>query len=82
MKDSIKTFLNEEILAADAESGVEDGDDLLLSGRVDSIGMMRLVAFVEERFGIQVPPEDVTIERFQSIETIAAYLEGRKAAGG
>ena len=41
---------------------------------------MRLIAFIEETFGIQVPPEDVTIERFRSVSTIAEYLATHKEA--
>jgi acyl carrier protein len=77
MKDAIKKYLHEEILGGNAEVTVEDEDDLLLSGLVDSIGLMRLIAFLEEEFDVQVPPEEVTIDRFRSVATIAQYLEGR-----
>lgn len=49
-------------------------DDLLGSGLVDSLGVMRLVRFVEERYGVAVPPADVTIENFNTARTIASYL--------
>jgi acyl carrier protein len=52
-------------------------DDLLSSGIVDSLGILRLVAFVEERFGIQMPDEDVVFENFHSVNALADYLETR-----
>ena len=56
--------------------------DLLGSGYVDSIGVMRLVQFTEARFGVRVPPADITIENFLTVRRIASYLQGRVAANG
>ena len=74
MKEIITRFIVDELL-----SGMEVGeqDDLLLSGLVDSIGVMRLVAFIEVQTALPVPPEDVTIEHFANIEAINRYLEAR-----
>ena len=56
---------------------VGDEEDLLLSGLLDSLAVMSLVAFVEERFALKVPFDDVLIENFESISALAAYVEGR-----
>jgi acyl carrier protein len=55
-------------------------EDLLGSGIVDSLGILRLVAFIEEQFGVQVPDEDVVFENFQSIHAMASYIAQRHAA--
>jgi acyl carrier protein len=80
MRDTLKTFIDEEILTNVDDGGIGVEDELLMSGLVDSIGVMRLVAFVEETFDVEVPPEDVTLESFQSIATIADYVSSRKAS--
>jgi len=49
-------------------------DELLLSGLIDSLAIMRLVAFVEVEFNIKVPPEDVTITNMTNIDAIATYV--------
>ena len=54
-------------------------DELLLEGYIDSLGIIRLVAFMEEEFGMPVPPEDVTIENFRSVAVIAEYVLERSA---
>lgn len=51
-------------------------DDLLDSGILNSLGILQLVAFVDERMGIQVPDEDVVYENFQSISALTTYLDG------
>ena len=73
MKDKLRQFLSDEIVIDGTE--IRDDEDLLLSGLVDSMGMMRLIAFIEEREGIRVPPQDVTIENFATIDAMVAYLE-------
>jgi len=50
-------------------------DDLLEDGLVDSLGIMRLLAYIETEFGFAVPAQDVTVETFMSVEAIVAYLE-------
>lgn len=49
-------------------------DDLLTSGLVDSMGIMALVFFLEQRFDVQIPPGDVTIENFGNLRSIDRYL--------
>jgi acyl carrier protein len=72
---SIKHFLTTELLRDNQNLSVDD--NLLLSGVVDSLGVMLLISYVEQQFSIQVPPEHVTIEHFQSIRAIAEYVESR-----
>jgi acyl carrier protein len=50
-------------------------DDLLSAGIIDSLGILQMVAFIEQRFHIQVPDEDVVYENFHSIRALATYLE-------
>ena len=77
MKDEIRRFIIETLLNGKA---VGDGEDLLLSGLVDSLGVMRLVRHIEENLSVAVPAEDVVIEHFETIDAIAAYLEQRRGA--
>ena len=77
MKDSIRTFIADKLLSGQS---IANGDDLLLSGLLDSMSVMRLVLHLETEFAVKIPPEDVVIEHFTSVETIAAYLETRRAA--
>lgn len=74
MKEKVTRFIIDELL-----SGMDIGeqDDLLLSGLVDSIGVMRLVAFIEQETPLRVPPGDITIQNFGNIEAITRYLEAR-----
>ena len=76
-QDRIMGFLLEELL--DDLPGLETDEDLLADGMVDSLGMVLLVAFIEEELHVTVPPEDFIVENFQSVQEIAAYLSRRNA---
>lgn len=76
-RSELKTFIETELLSGGGPLGY--GDDLLLSGLVNSLGVMRLVSFTQERFGLEIPAEDVIIDHFQTIDAIARYVEAHRA---
>ena len=73
MKNKLLQFITSEVLHGSV-TDLQTDDDLLTTETIDSMGVMRLVAFVEECCGRRVPPEDVTIENFISIDAICGYL--------
>lgn len=62
-------------------AAVGPDDDLLLSGLVDSMGVMEIIAFMEEAFGITVDDEDIVPENFRSLKAMADYVATKSAAG-
>jgi acyl carrier protein len=75
----IRTFIVEEVLW-DSGGGTLDDDAPLLSGVLDSFGLRSLVSFIDERFGIEVTNDDLVPEHFNSVRTIAAFVEARAAS--
>ena len=75
IRQQIKDFIQSEFAAKDQK--VTDDDELLLSGTIDSMGVMRLVGFVEKVAALKIPPEHITIEHFSSINTIMEYVQSR-----
>lgn len=79
MRNQLVDYIGGQLLSGRVRGGVSEDEDLLGSGLLDSLGIMQLVWFIEEELGVAVPPEDVTIENFQSVAKIGDYLEGRLA---
>lgn len=50
---------------------------LFTSGLLDSLQLLGLVAFIEDRFGVEVKPLDVSLETFDTLERIADYVARR-----
>jgi acyl carrier protein len=73
-------FISDELLKGRTSSRLMPEDDLLLSGLLDSLGVLRLIGHIEATLGVQIPAQDVTIEHFGSIQAIASYLETQQVA--
>jgi acyl carrier protein len=71
-------FVEKELLSP-GETVARD-DDLLSGELFDSIGVLRLAAFVEEEFAIEMEPSDFVIENFQNIGVLSEYIF--RARGG
>ena len=73
LKAILTGFVSEELL--DLDEPVSADESLLAEGMVDSLGMMRLVAFIEQEFGYKVPAGDLTIQNFRTIGVLSDYLD-------
>jgi acyl carrier protein len=73
MRETVGRFIATELLN-EPDRVITADHDLLTSGLVDSMGIMTLVFFIEQEFGVQIAPGDVTIENFGSLRAIDAFL--------
>lgn len=55
-------------------ASLDDAESLLDSGIVDSVGILDLVAFLEEQFGVTVTDDDLLADHFESIASLAALV--------
>ncbi|MAT97955.1 MAG: hypothetical protein CL608_12485 [Anaerolineaceae bacterium] len=69
----LKEYIREELMNG-SSTELDESENLLAAGIIDSLGILRLVSFVEEKFGIEVPDEDVTIDNFQSVKAMSDYV--------
>lgn len=67
-------FIQTEIVSQSSGASLQPDDDLLESSLVDSLGIMRLVSFIETHYEVALPAADVTVQNFQTIRAITAYL--------
>lgn len=72
-------YIKDELLRG-RMNDLQADDDLLGSGVINSLGILQLVSFVEDRMGIEIPDEDVVYENFHSVAALADYLDGQEAA--
>jgi acyl carrier protein len=59
---------------------IADQDNLLETGVIDSLGVLELVTFLQEEFSLAVEDDELTPENFQSIQSIAQFVEQRLQA--
>ncbi len=73
----IRRYILENFLFTDDEARLRDDASFLEEGIVDSTGVLELVMFVEETFGIEVPDEEILPENFDSVERLTRYVEAK-----
>lgn len=76
LNECIRNFIIEKFPLA-RKRGINFQDNLLESGILDSLGILDLVAFVEQNFGIALTDEELVPENFQSIEHLTAFVQSK-----
>ncbi len=79
--DQIKTFLLAKFPLARKRS-LDINLPLLESGIVDSVGVLDLVAFLEQHFSISVSDEELTPENFYNIQCLGSFVEEKSRRNG
>lgn len=77
VSDRIREFVRSRFPLA-RNLDFSDEDSLLDAGVIDSLGILDLVGFLEEAFGIQASDEDLNPENFDSIATLVAFVESKR----
>ena len=67
----IKTFLAQQFPMT---KNVSNEEPLLTNGLIDSLGILEVVSFVENEFGIIVSDEDLLPENFGSIHSLTNFV--------
>lgn len=70
-------YVQEEVCVIDVD--LTATTDLLLTGAVDSLGVIRITQWLEDEAGVDVDPADVTLENFQTIEQMLDYARRQGA---
>ncbi len=56
---------------------IENAASFFETGIMDSTGVMELILFLEEEFGISVEDEEVVPENLDSVDRLCVFLEGK-----
>jgi acyl carrier protein len=69
-----KSYVVENFMYMRKNKDIGDEESLLRTGVISSLGMMELVAWVEEAFGVTVDPEEITEQNFDTLGSIARFV--------
>lgn len=75
--EAVRKFILSSFMPGDPEENLHNDDLLLEGGIVDSAGVMSVVLFLEERFGIQILDEELFAENFGTVERITAFVAAK-----
>jgi len=70
VKDQIREFILRDLASAKGVRSFSDSESLMESGVIDSLGIFRLVAFLEETFRVRIGDEEITHDNLKSVDSI------------
>jgi acyl carrier protein len=73
----IRQFVIDEFVRD--RSTIDETTNLLEQEIIDSLGIFTLIAFIEDRFGVRIAPEEVNLENFETLASITSLVERKLA---
>ncbi|HUF70777.1 MAG TPA: acyl carrier protein [Longimicrobiales bacterium] len=70
-------FVREEL--AGGSPVIDENEPLIDGGLIDSMGLMQLITFIEDRTGVRVPDDEVVPDNFQTVTSIDQLVQRLKA---
>jgi acyl carrier protein len=77
--EQVRQYILENFLFSTDASLLGLDESFLERGLIDSTGMLEVILFLEERFGIKVADDEMVPENLDSVNRIAAFIERKKA---
>ncbi|MDP8223437.1 MAG: phosphopantetheine-binding protein [Candidatus Lernaella stagnicola] len=81
LQDRLRAIIAEQIKPDDDLPNFADDEDMFVLGVLSSLEILDLVVSLEDTFGIKVPHFEVVEQNFNSLDAMAAYLEGKGVSG-
>ncbi len=75
MKAQLKKFIIDTFMFG--EGTIENNEPLFESGIIDSLGFIKLLAFINEQLDVSMDMSEVTMDKFQTINDMVKTLENR-----
>jgi acyl carrier protein len=81
VKARVRDYILENLMFSDDPAELPDDASLLDRGIIDSTGVLEVVLFLEESFGIQVMASEMLPQNFDSVDNIVAFVERQRRVG-
>ncbi|GFO61734.1 hypothetical protein GMST_40590 [Geomonas silvestris] len=84
MQDDAKLieFIKTDLARGKVTGKLGANDDLIETEILDSLGIMKLILFLENNYAVKISDEDLTLENFTSIMSINSLIQRKRAAQG
>ncbi len=78
-REELRQFIVESFLFG-RDSSFSNEDSLLEKGLIDSTGVLELIAFLKEKYGVSVEEAEMIPDNLDSIQSLSAFIQ-RKQQG-
>lgn len=80
IRTEIRSFIVENFLFGDESYPLLDDMSLIDNDLVDSTGVLELVSFIEQHFGVKVEDADIVPANLDSVERIAGFIKRKQGS--
>ena len=80
LEDQIRYFLADIFFLGDDPASIPTSKSLIEAGILDSTGVVELIGFLEEQFGIRIEDDELMPENLDSIENIVRFVTRKRAS--
>jgi acyl carrier protein len=80
--DVLMKYLVSELASGKNIGTLAPSDDLIEKGIIDSLGIMKLLMFLENEYSLKISDDELTPENFQSHDTILSLIDRKLAGNG
>ena len=70
----VREYIVENFLIDEGEETIGDEDSFLESGLIDSTGILEVITYLEEHYGIKVADDEMTPENLDSLANVATFV--------
>jgi acyl carrier protein len=78
--ERIEKFMLDQILVGFGKETLTPDEDLLDQGIIDSLGIMKLIVFIEDSFNLKIDDGEIVPENFQSLDSMVRFVQQKAAA--
>lgn len=75
VRSSVRSYILENLLFSSDPGELPDSASLLDRGIIDSTGVLELVMFLEEAFGLKIKASEMLPQNFDSVDNIVAFVQ-------
>ena len=79
IKQIIRQYILGNLLFTEDESALQDNDSFLDQGIMDSTGVLEIILFIEETFGIKVNDDEMLPANLDSVDNLATFVNRKQA---
>jgi acyl carrier protein len=74
----VRDYVTENFLYLRPDFSIGENDSLLGKGIIDSMGVIEVITFVQDEFGITIADDDITEENLGTLAAIARYVVNQR----
>jgi acyl carrier protein len=80
LNPEIRKFIVDNFLFGRDAAALKDDDSFLEGGIIDSTGVLELVGFIEEHFGVSVSDSELVPDNLDSVNRVSDFVQRKRAA--